>query len=341
MTLQRLSQFPNRLADLDIRHIKSAFPKPTLLSIEGRRPEPLFVSTLLHGNEPTSFVVLQDLARRFANTAPPRTLMIFVGNVDATAAGARHLDSQPDFNRIWAGGVGPEFDLAREVITAARDARPFASIDIHNNTGTNPFYGCINTMRPENLGLAALFARVAVYYRNPPTTQSMAFAQFCPAITIECGRVGNPIGTERAISFVNDVLHLDHLPTRVPPEQDLALYETIGRVVIESKVRFSFTDATADLLLRADLDEKNFSDLSPGEAWGTSTLTRNPLRVLDEFDREHVEEFFDYSSGTIRLRRPVTPSMLTLREDIIRQDCLGYLMTRLPLHDASNEGSQT
>jgi hypothetical protein len=56
---------------------------------------------------------------------------------------------------------------------------------------------------------------------------------------------------------------------------------------------------------------------------------RQPLLVLDEDGREVTERYFEIRRGELRTRRPVMPSMLTLDEQVIRQDCLCYLMERL------------
>jgi len=331
MQLDRLRRLPPELATVEVRSIQSVLPHPTLIELEGRRGPPLFLSTLLHGNELTSFHVLQELARRYADAPPPRSLLIFVGNVDAAAAGARRLPQQEDFNRIWAGGVGEPFDLAREVTASARAAQPFASVDIHNNTGANPFYGCANTLQSTTLSLAALFSRIAVLYRNPPTTQSMAFMQFCPAVAIECGQIGNVAGTARAIAFIDTLLHLDHLPPRAPPAHDLSLYETIGRVLVDDACSFTFADEDCDLQLRPDLEQKNFSEMTEGEVWGRARCAHMPLRVLDENDRDLTTDFFERRGDWIQLRKPSVPAMLTSQREIIRQDCLGYLMQTLSL----------
>jgi len=39
----------------------------------------------------------------------------------------------------------------------------FASVDIHNNTGLNPHYGCVTALRHASLHLAAMFSRTVVY----------------------------------------------------------------------------------------------------------------------------------------------------------------------------------
>jgi succinylglutamate desuccinylase len=42
-----------------------------------------------------------------------------------------------------------------------------------------------------------------------------------------------------------------------------------------------------------------------------------------------VDQFFDLSHGNLQIIRPTMPSMLTLDERVIKQDCLCYLMERL------------
>jgi succinylglutamate desuccinylase len=334
MTLDRLQEIPAELLSIGPREIRRVLPHPTLIRVAGRRNPPLFLSVLLHGNETAGFFVLQALARTYAHSPPPRSLLIFVGNVDAVAAGVRRFDHQKDFNRVWAAGEGPEFELAAAVLSAARDAAPMASIDIHNNTGVNPFYACVNSLDSHHLNLAALFSRIAVLYRNPSTTQSMAFSRFCPAVTIECGRIGNPDGQARAFEFVNDVLHLEHIPDRAPPPRDLKLFETVGRVLIEPDCSFSFGDDEVDVSLRRDLETRNFAEMAVDEVWAESAAPKMPIRVVDEAGRDITDRYFRRLGRSIRLRQSVTPAMITLDRLVIRQDCLGYLMTPLSLTPA-------
>ena len=56
-----------------------------------------------------------------------------------------------------------------------------------------------------------------------------------------------------------------------------------------------------------------------------------PLRVTDEQGLDATDRYLTLEAGEIRTRRPVMPSMFTLDVEVIRQDCLGYFMERLPL----------
>ena len=82
--------------------------------------------------------------------------------------------------------------MMREVVEQMRARGVFASVDIHNNTGINPHYGCVNRLEAPFLHLAALFSRIVVYFKRPLGVQSAAFAQLCPSVTVECGKPGNP-----------------------------------------------------------------------------------------------------------------------------------------------------
>ena len=98
----------------------------------------------------------------------------------------RHLDGQPDYNRVWPGSETDgtaEHALMRDVMQRMADREIFASIDVHNNTGLNPHYACVNVIDNRFLHLAALFSRTVVYFLRPLGVQSMALAKLCPAVT--------------------------------------------------------------------------------------------------------------------------------------------------------------
>jgi hypothetical protein len=57
-----------------------------------------------------------------------------------------------------------------------------------------------------------------------------------------------------------------------------------------------------------------------------------PLDVRDEQDRQVAEQYFMLEEGRLVTRAPVMPSMLTCNPEVIRQDCLCYLMERYNHH---------
>jgi hypothetical protein len=58
-------------------------------------------------------------------------------------------------------------------------------------------------------------------------------------------------------------------------------------------------------------------------------LENQPLQVKDEAGLEAIHHFFEIHNEELRFKRTTMPSMMTLDEEVIRQDCLCYLMERL------------
>lgn len=323
---------PDGLLDCEAAELEGALGGPTLIHLPGRRWPPVFASVLLHGNEPSGWQAVRDLLRAHGGHELPRALSLFIGNVAAARHGQRVLAGQPDFNRIWRDADSPEGRLAGEVRERMAQRGVFASVDIHNNTGTNPHYACINRLEPRFLGLASLFGRTIVYFTTPAEVQSNAFAGLAPAVTVECGRPDRPEGAEHARRFLDAVLHLEDLSARAPRPEDYDLYHTVATVKVRSEASVGFE--AGDLVLRSDLDHLNFADLPPGTGLGeVRGAAKGPgmvLTAIDEAGAEVVDDYFALDGAELRLRRPATPAMLTKDPAIIRQDCLCYLMERLP-----------
>lgn len=331
--LTERKDYPEEMLSVPAEEIYRIFPGPTLIHLKGRRDQPLFVSTLLHGNEDTGWVALQRLLRDYGKEEFPRSLSIFIGNVAAAQHKRRRLDEQPDYNRIWSGeGHTPEHHMMRHILKEMKGRKVFASIDVHNNTGVNPHYACINRLDHRFFHLANLFSRIVVYFVRPAGVQTMAFAELCPAVTVECGRVGDEAGIDHAKEFMNAALHLSEIPSHPVVPQDLALFHTVATVRIPPDSSFGFGKTQADFMLDRNLDHLNFQELPVGTLFGHlgDKLTVR-LQVLDEKGQEVGERFLDYGGGEIRNKLPLMPSMLTLNREVILQDCLGYFMERLEI----------
>ncbi len=328
--LHELNGLPEGLLALSASELHRLLPGPTLIHLPGRESAPLFVSVLLHGNEDTGWEAMRTLLTAQAGQELPRALSLFIGNVSAAGEGLRRLPGQPDYNRIWRGGEGPEVNMAAEVQRIMARRGVFASIDLHNNTGLNPHYACINRLEQPFLHLATLFSRTVVYFIRPDAVQSMAFSELCPAVTVECGKVGQARGVEHAREFVAAALHLNHFPEHPLSPHDYDLYHTVATVRVPPTLDFSFSDSSASLYLPPDLDSLNFRELPAGTRLAQVADGAIQLEVRDEQGRDVAERYFANDGHYLSTRLPVMPSMLTLDERVIRQDCLGYLMERLP-----------
>lgn len=331
--LTRLDTLPAGFLETPAPELHRLLDGPTLIHLPGRRTPELFVSLLLHGNEDTGLVALQAILRAHAGRTLPRAMSVLIGNVAAAREGLRRLDGQPDYNRVWPGtelhAGTPEHATMSEVrdIMAARGL--FASIDIHNNTGLNPHYGVVNRLAPAILHLALLFSRTVVWFRGPPGSQTAAFSSLCPSVAVECGKPGNPGNEAQAARFIEACLHLAEFPSHAVREHDIDLYHTVATVKMPAGVSFGFGDAQAQVNFDPALDHMNFRELDAGAVFGQAHATAR-LDVRDEAGRDVADAFFEIVDGALRLRRPSMPAMLTLDARVVRQDCLCYLMERVP-----------
>jgi hypothetical protein len=315
------------LTGVPARNVRRLFPESTLISLDGHDPQPLFVSVLIHGNETVGWEALKRLQVWMADHPLPRSILIFIGNVRAAERGVRMMPDRPDYNRIWRAGDTPEHDLAARVTAMVRDARPFAAIDLHNNTGANPHYALVHHDRPEDLQLISLFSPHAMMTNNPPGTCSEAMSAFCPAITAECGHSGIAANEDAAFNLVLDALHLDHW--RGAPDLEMDLYTVRGRVLIDPSARMVFEHgAPGDVEFPASLEKWNFFDRPAGSTFARILNGNNPVRVTTETGEDVTDDCFRRDGDRLILTRDFTPVMLTTNETAIRADCLGYLMEK-------------
>jgi hypothetical protein len=331
--LTQYEHLPDGLLDLPAARMGEVLPGPALIHLSGRRTPPLFVSVLLHGNEDTGWLAAQSILRKYAAAELPRALSLFIGNIEAARSGLRRLDGQPDFNRVWPGSeeaFPAERAMMQQVVDAMRARGVFASLDIHNNTGLNPHYACVNRLDQAFLHLATLFSRIVVYFIRPRGVQSAAFAELCPAVTLECGKPGTPGSVEHAADFMEACLHLSEFPAHPVAPHDIDLFHTVATVKVPEQVSFGFAAPDADIDFVPQLDHFNFRELACGERLGrVKEGSPARLQVQDENGVDIGLRLFDYRQGAITLRQPLMPAMLTRDERVIRQDCLCYLMERL------------
>ena len=320
--LRRIEGLPSGLINVEAPGLRDWLGAPTLLRIKGRARDAILISVLLHGNETSSWDGLRQVLRRRA-AALPRDLLILIGNVEAAAAGVRTLPHQPDFNRLWrpASGIGAE------VLASIAEEPLMAVIDLHNNTGRNPPYAVLTDLSPGSLGLATLFeGGVGVFVEEPDTVLTRAFAGRAPSIALELGPVADPEAVPRTVRYLDQLLDLDLVPDG--RSDDLRLYRTLARVHPPAGASFGFAgvgEDALDIILDSDMEASNFRTLPAGAAFGVARNGFN-LQVLDNQQRDVTRRFLEVRDGRIVAAEPLIPAMFTTNEQVIRQDCLCYLM---------------
>lgn len=313
---------------------------PSLIRLPGRVPQPLFVSTLLHGNETTGWDAVRGMLGNGGEQTLPRALTLFIGNVHAARAGLRHRDGESDYNRIWRGGTGPEHALASQVLAEIERERPVACVDLHNTSGKNPVYGCVHDLHENSLALARHFSNTLVLVNHPQSMLSMALSATVPAVTIECGKPGNPAVTARISAQLRKLLEeIDSHPVTRPADtllEDPQLLRSVAQVRVPDEVSFSMGGADAELCLNADLERYNFREVASGTVIATIRSGSDArLEAVDDNGVDIAKQFFRRQGDTLVAARNIVPTMFTPIERIVRQDCLCYLMESLQAGDIS------
>lgn len=337
MQVAILDHMPSRLLDRPAQSLADHLQGPTLIHLPGRKPDPLFVSVLQHGNEISGWDAVRRLLKgRYLRDPLPRSLALFIGNVKAAAGRKRHLVDQPDMNRCWPGTnqtENPWHPMLRAMTEHVRQLKPFASIDIHNNTGENPHYAAVNAIEGRCLNLAARFSRTVIYFTEPAGVQSSAFGQFCPAVTLECGVPGARSGSDHAMAYLESVLNMEHLPDTFPNPEDLDLFQVTTTVRVKDNRSFSFGPSDAQLILDRRIDRMNFTELPPGTRLARINGPADSLlRAFDSTGRDCTEAWFRLDGQDVVTRKTSMPAMLSTDAEVVRQDCLCYLMERMRLH---------
>lgn len=344
MSLRVLTSLPRGMVDLPAPKLHEVLDGPTLIEIKGDREPGVFISVLLHGDEVGGWDAVRRLLTLLGGSRPQRTINLFVGNVQAAKFGVRHLGDQPDFNRVWNGRADhPLARAARLVTEHMRTEGCFASIDIHNNSGVNPCHVCISKLDWYTLRVGSLFAPLTVLVDYPSSIQTAAFSAFCPAVTLEAGRIGDLEGVSRTVTMLESILALDSLDDiAVGDGADASLYAARARIELPRDCQFEFASdpdepALSDISLSADIESRNFEVLPRGTFFAKLPRAGSPpLFVTSRQGEVDLEEYFDVRGDSVRLARDLIFSMYTTRVESIRQDCLCYLMEPIELHRLAN-----
>lgn len=330
MKVREFQEIPRGLLKAKPKELKKLLKGPSLIHIRGQKNPPIFLSTLLHGNEPSGFLAVQQVLDSFFSQKRklPRSIIWFIGNVEAAEKNVRHLDGQPDYNRIWNGGDGPEQRMARYIYSSMKRKGLFACVDIHNNTGKNPFYGCINKLDYTSIHLAKRFSNTLVYFRKPNQCLSIAFTKFCPTTTLEAGNPGDKHGVGRLKSYLNDLFNTHQLPKDPVDPNEIKIYQTFAKIEVPETTKLSFKQGKGDISMQANVESLNFKELLRPTLIGTKQKEEAGLKIIDNQGNDVTWEHMFFQDELLFLKEGVVPAMFTRNLEVIKQDCFGYLMKR-------------
>lgn len=323
------------LAETD-EDVLVALRKPTLIRIPGTdaTPRARLVATLLHGNEDSGYRAVLDMLRNGEHY--PFDLWVFLGNVRAAHQEGwfahRYLDGQEDFNRTW--GLGAPTTRMRRCsdviydILAGQDLE--GAVDIHNNTGLNPYYAIVPDPTQEALQLASALADTILRWPLRAHTLMEVLSPICPAVSVECGLPALEANHAYAASALRRFLSMESMEENYPGPR--RIFEMMHRVVVRPEVPFAFGGALTedfDLVLHPGMDSHNFGMLLAGTELGrVHEGAGMPLLVTDMRGHETTERFFEVRRGGLIVTEDLTPVMLTTTVQQTRRDCYFYIARR-------------
>jgi succinylglutamate desuccinylase len=334
MQLTILNQIPKGLLDKPAEQLYQTLPNPTLIHLSGNNSKPLFISVLLHGNETTGWDAIRLLLKQYQHKNLPRSISLFIGNIRAAKENKRVLEYQMDYNRAWNVSeeqieLNPEQKIMQQVLKEMKKFSLFASIDLHNNTGLNPHYACINKKDDRFYQLALLFSQTVVYFIKPDAVQSMAFSKLCPSVTLECGQPGEANGVKHVLEYLQKVMILDKLSNQQVPPDSMNLYHTMAIVKLPENISFSFKNNSAQINFHKNLESYNFKAIEAETIWAEINEKEAKLLVIDEKGDNVFDQYFKIRKNHLLNTKPFMPAMITLNQEIIRQDCMCYIMEQL------------
>lgn len=317
LALNIVEGFNQELLDCRADNLADFLDSPTLFDLTLGASNPLFVSTLLHGNETSGW----DAMSRLLRDGVPCPLILFIGNVQAARDGRRSQPHGVDFNRIWSNEATVGSRLAAEVIDYIRPRKPWFALDIHNNSGPNPHYSVITNLDSTTLDAASRFSDKAIYATQPNGVITRRTQPLCPSIAIEVGMSNDPASAERAYDYLRLLTTEQRVPA--PHNTPLKLYRSKYRVEVEH--------SHADVLdgfpqLNEELDYCSFEVVREGQRFATIVDDSWTFRVRDDDATVRTGEFLSRDASKIRFKKDVIISMYTRNAQIALEDCVCYFL---------------
>ena len=332
--LKIIDHIPEGFLEIKPRKITQLLDSPTLIHLKGEKDEPFFISTLLHGNEISGLIILQNILKKYCNRNLPRSLIIFIANPKACEKGLRHLKDQPDFNRIWKDSSSSYKEtLIKPVLQYVKNQKVRGAVDIHNNTGRSPIYACISEKKEEFIKLAQTFSENIVYFTKPDTVLSIALSNICPSVVIECGLPGHTPGIASSMKFIESILDKQE-KWKKNKINKLSIYSTYATLLIapDTTVCFHAQPFAKDkhLCFVNQLDEFNFKQLKVGTVLAKINNSKQ-MQLIDKNGRNIFNQFFSIIENNLTVKSPFIPCMLTKDAQIAKSDCLGYIMEKISI----------
>ena len=334
MKFNVMDHLPDEFFVTDPEKLHTIFDGPTIVHLDYKKEQTVFISIMLHGNEHSGYYAVKEYLNTLIlkNIIPSKNISLLIGNVEAAKNNARFLDDQKDFNRIWSNGSSDEELWAQKVYREMSSKNLFATLDLHNNTGKNPHYCAVTNLEVSTLKLASMFEGNVLYFTDPEEVFSNYFSSLCPCLTVEAGQSGDKEGISKIISLIEKVMDEPSMTDVSSKSSILAgriLFESFGKIKIPSNSTVSFNGEAADFTFDPSIEDLNFNIVRTGQTFGFSHNIDQHLLVYDSNNEPIGSSYFKYVGSEIVSIEDFYPAMITTNSKIVHQDCLCYLLREI------------
>ena len=293
-----------------------------------------FVTTLLHGNEPSGLHGVFALLKRAIK--PIVDIHVLIPSVDAAKQAPgfiyRMLPHQKDLNRCFQRphGESDQDLLAQDMLNILDAHQPECVIDIHNTSGSSPSFGVTTFLDSKHDALVSLFTHRMIVTDIELGALMELSDELMPTVTIECGGAQDQESHELAKDGLQryftseEVLDIGHR------DMSLELFHNPLRLELKSESDIAYGDHCLlqdGVTLLPDVENYNFGYVDQSHRLGfvSGELDRN-LSIQNPTGEQPASNFFELRNGALYPLERLKLFMVTTNPEIARKDCLFYLV---------------
>ncbi|MCU4676102.1 succinylglutamate desuccinylase/aspartoacylase family protein [Catenovulum sp. 2E275] len=291
------------------------------------------VSTLVHGNEPSSFYALHRWLK--SDKQAYCNVRFIIASVEAAKQepifSCRFVDGETDLNRLFSvskdnlAQAGQSQIRAASIKQAIVEVAPEALIDMHNTSSSSPAFSVATQIDMQVQALASFFCQTMLYTRIK--LGALMEQDFnCPVVTIECGGAADQQAHEVAYQGLVEFLAADNLFAGHHYKL-VDIIEHPLRLEIQPGYSLAFAQHKkddSDVTLVADIEQHNMGITRADCFIGWSQVGMDAFSVKNEAGQTHSTPLLYCKNGELYTSTPLRIFMATHNTVIAKKDCLFY-----------------
>lgn len=325
--LQEFNYIPGGLLDTHARDLHEVLYGPSLIQLTGRETRPIAISVLLNGDDDTGLQALQQVLKRYANQLLPRSLLIFIANVDAAKFAVPHLNGQGDYQQLFANTDTDLDNPEAEVVAKARQVmfsrKPLLHVQLHRCATTSRDVVVIPELDATSLKFAQYFSRHIVV---SPEDFNTAQAPKIPQMAAYAGSKDNEDAADRLEELLDTLIHWHQILDIDADPELFNLYEIAASVQLPEDMSFGFGSAQTNVRFIEDLEDYSFVHTQKGLTIGFVKENEQARFLIEHREHQDAHSFLLVEKNEIKLNSSLTPAFVNMTETRIRQKSLFKLL---------------